>query len=76
MFYSYLLSAAALAAMGLGALLYTAAGQGERKVEGAQPRNKRRSAARASLCAIPGADEAHAGGAERLRPYAQVQATE
>jgi len=38
MFYSYLLSASALAAMSLGALLYTVTGQGERTVEGAQPR--------------------------------------
>ena len=38
MSYSYLLSASALAAMSLGALLYTVAGQSERKVEGAQPR--------------------------------------
>ncbi len=37
MFYPYLLTASALAAMSLGALLYTVAGQGERKVEGAQP---------------------------------------
>jgi peptidoglycan hydrolase-like protein with peptidoglycan-binding domain len=38
MFYSYLLSASALAAMSLGALPYTVAGPGERKVDGAQPR--------------------------------------
>jgi Putative peptidoglycan binding domain len=38
MFYSRLLSASALAAVSLGALLYTVAGQVERKVEGAQAR--------------------------------------
>ncbi len=37
MFYSYLLGASALAAVSLGALLYTVAGQPEWKVEGAQP---------------------------------------
>ncbi len=36
MFYSYLLSGSALAAVSLGTLLYTVAGQGEWKVEGAQ----------------------------------------
>jgi peptidoglycan hydrolase-like protein with peptidoglycan-binding domain len=36
MFYSYLLRASALAAMSLGALLYTVAGQPEWKMEGAQ----------------------------------------
>jgi peptidoglycan hydrolase-like protein with peptidoglycan-binding domain len=38
MFYSYLLSASVLAAVSLGAVLYTVAGQGEWKVEGAQAR--------------------------------------
>ena len=39
MFYSYLLSASALAAVSLGALLYAVPGDGERTVEGApQPR--------------------------------------
>jgi peptidoglycan hydrolase-like protein with peptidoglycan-binding domain len=38
MFYSYLLSASGLAAVSLGALLYTVAGQVERKVEDAQGR--------------------------------------
>lgn len=37
MFYSYLLSASALAVMSLGALLYTVAGQRELMVESAQP---------------------------------------
>jgi hypothetical protein len=41
MFYSYLLSASAFAAMSLGALLYTVAGPGEWKVEGAQARTGR-----------------------------------
>jgi peptidoglycan hydrolase-like protein with peptidoglycan-binding domain len=36
MFYSYLLSASALAAVSLGALLYTVTGHGERTVAGAQ----------------------------------------
>jgi peptidoglycan hydrolase-like protein with peptidoglycan-binding domain len=36
MFYSYLLSGSALAAVSLGALLYTVTGHGERTVEGAQ----------------------------------------
>ncbi len=36
MFYSYLLSASALAAMSLGALFYTVTGHHERTVEGAQ----------------------------------------
>ena len=36
MFYSYLLSASALAAVSLGALVYTVAGPGEWTVEGAQ----------------------------------------
>ncbi|SRR5712692_364547 len=38
MFYSYLLSASALAAASLGALLYTVDGQVEGRVEGAQAR--------------------------------------
>jgi peptidoglycan hydrolase-like protein with peptidoglycan-binding domain len=38
MFYSYLLSASALAAVSLGALLYAVPGEGERTEEGAQPR--------------------------------------
>jgi peptidoglycan hydrolase-like protein with peptidoglycan-binding domain len=37
MFYSYFLSASALAAVSLGAALYTVTGQGERTVDGAQP---------------------------------------
>lgn len=36
MFYSYLLSASTLAALSLGALLYTVPGHGERTVEGRQ----------------------------------------
>ena len=36
MFYSYFLSASALAAVSLGAVLYTVTGHGERMVEGAQ----------------------------------------
>jgi len=38
MFYSYLLSASALAAVSLGALLYAVAGQGEGEVEGVRVR--------------------------------------
>jgi len=38
MFYSYLLSASALAALSLGALLYTVAGRSEWQVEGAPAR--------------------------------------
>ena len=38
MFYSYLLSASAVAAVSLGALLYTVAGQVEGRVESAQAR--------------------------------------
>jgi peptidoglycan hydrolase-like protein with peptidoglycan-binding domain len=38
MFYSYLLSASALAAVSLGALLYAVPGEGERTEEGGQPR--------------------------------------
>ena len=37
MFYSYFLSASALAAVSLGAALYTVTGHGEPTVEGAQP---------------------------------------
>jgi peptidoglycan hydrolase-like protein with peptidoglycan-binding domain len=37
MFYSYFLSASALAAVSLGTLFYTVAGHGERTVEGGQP---------------------------------------
>jgi peptidoglycan hydrolase-like protein with peptidoglycan-binding domain len=38
MFYSYLLSASALAIMSLGALFYAGPGEGERAVDGAPPR--------------------------------------
>ena len=38
MVYSYFLSASVLAAISLGALLYTVAGQREQKMEDAQPR--------------------------------------
>ena len=43
MFYSYFLSASALAAVSLGAVLYTVTGHGEGMVEGAQaPRSAAR----------------------------------
>ena len=51
MFYSYFLSASALAAVSLGAVLYTVTGHGEGMVEGAQaPTGHRFAAAPGPFC--------------------------